>query len=135
MTLPSVVRRMTLVFGLGFAVAHVHAADWPQWRGPNRNGLSSETGLLQQWPSTGPAQVWSIATLIVLGEIGISLGPIIASAGIAGVALAFGTQSIVRDYLTGLFIVLEDQYGVGDEIDLGEAAGTVEAVSLRVIWK
>jgi moderate conductance mechanosensitive channel len=76
--------------------------------------------------------VWSIATLIVLGEIGISLGPIIASAGIAGVALAFGTQSIVRDYLTGLFIVLEDQYGVGDQIDTGVATGTVEWVSLRM---
>ena len=76
--------------------------------------------------------VWSIATLIILGEIGISLGPIIASAGIAGVALAFGTQSIVRDYLTGLFVVLEDQYGVGDEIDTGVATGTVEWVSLRM---
>jgi small conductance mechanosensitive channel len=76
--------------------------------------------------------VWSIATLIVLGEIGISLGPIIASAGIAGVALAFGTQSIVRDYLAGLFVVLEDQYGVGDQIDAGVATGTVEWVSLRM---
>jgi small-conductance mechanosensitive channel len=76
--------------------------------------------------------VWSIAVLIVLGEIGISLGPIIASAGIAGVALAFGTQSIVRDYLTGMFVVLEDQYGVGDEIDTGVATGTVEWVSLRM---
>ena len=65
MTLGWVVRRMTLVFGLGF-VAHAQVpqtADWPQWRGPNRNGLSAETGLLQQWPSGGPAQVWSIATL------------------------------------------------------------------------
>ena len=76
--------------------------------------------------------VWAIAVLIVLGEIGISLGPLIASAGIAGVALAFGTQSIVRDYLTGLFVVLEDQYGVGDEIDTGVATGTVEWVSLRM---
>ena len=76
--------------------------------------------------------VWSIATLIVLGEIGISLGPIIASAGIAGVALAFGTQSIVRDYLAGLFVVLEDQYGVGDQIDTGVATGTVEWVGLRL---
>jgi small conductance mechanosensitive channel len=76
--------------------------------------------------------VWTIATLIVLGEIGISLGPIIASAGIAGVALAFGTQSIVRDYLAGLFVVLEDQYGVGDQIDTGVVTGTVEWVSLRM---
>ena len=76
--------------------------------------------------------VWTFATLIVLGEIGISLGPLIAGAGIAGVALAFGTQSIVRDYLAGLFVVLEDQYGVGDQIDTGVATGTVEWVSLRM---
>jgi len=76
--------------------------------------------------------VWTFATLIVVGEIGISLGPLIAGAGIAGVALAFGTQSIVRDYLAGLFVVFEDQYGVGDEIDTGVATGTVEWVSLRM---
>jgi small conductance mechanosensitive channel len=76
--------------------------------------------------------VWTIAVLIVLGDIGVDLAPLIASAGIAGVALAFGTQSIVRDYLAGLFVVLEDQYGVGDEIDTGVATGTVEWVSLRM---
>jgi small-conductance mechanosensitive channel len=76
--------------------------------------------------------VWSVAVLIVLGELGIDLAPLIATAGVAGVALAFGTQSIVRDYLTGLFVVLEDQYGVGDEIDAGAATGTVEFVSLRM---
>jgi small-conductance mechanosensitive channel len=76
--------------------------------------------------------VWSVATLIVLGELGIDLAPLIATAGVAGVALAFGTQTIVRDYLAGLFVVLEDQYGVGDEIDAGSATGTVEFVSLRM---
>jgi moderate conductance mechanosensitive channel len=76
--------------------------------------------------------VWSIALLIVLGELGIDLAPLIASAGVAGVALAFGTQSIVRDYLAGLFVVLEDQYGVGDEIETAQVTGTVEWVSLRM---
>jgi small conductance mechanosensitive channel len=76
--------------------------------------------------------VWTIAVLIVLGELGVDLAPLIASAGIAGVALAFGTQSVVRDYLAGMFVVLEDQYGVGDEIDTGVATGTVEWVSLRM---
>jgi small conductance mechanosensitive channel len=76
--------------------------------------------------------VWTVATLIVLGEIGIDLAPLIAGAGVAGIALAFGTQSIVRDYLAGVFVVLEDQYGVGDEIDTGAATGTVEWVSLRM---
>ncbi len=75
--------------------------------------------------------LWSIATLTVLEELGINLAPLIAGAGIAGVALAFGAQSLVRDFLSGLFILFEDQYGVGDVIDTGMATGTVEGVSLR----
>ncbi|WP_432478780.1 mechanosensitive ion channel family protein [Nocardioides sp. GXQ0305] len=69
---------------------------------------------------------------MVLAEVGVNVGPIIASAGIVGIALGFGAQSLVSDYLAGVFMVFEDQYGVGDEVDLGEAIGTVEAVSLRV---
>ena len=64
--------------------------------------------------------------------MGISLAPFIASVGIVGVALGFGAQSLVKDFLTGLFMLLEDQYGVGDVIDVGPANGTVEAVTLRV---
>ena len=75
--------------------------------------------------------IWAIAAITVLGEIGIALGPLIAGAGIAGVALGFGAQSLVKDFLAGIFILIEDQYGVGDVIDVGEATGTVEAVSLR----
>jgi small conductance mechanosensitive channel len=75
--------------------------------------------------------VWSIAGITILGELGINLGPLVAGAGIAGVALGFGAQSLVRDFLAGVFILVEDQYGVGDIIDAGEATGTVEAVSLR----
>ncbi len=76
--------------------------------------------------------VWSIAVLIILGELGINLAPIIAGAGVAGIAIGFGTQTMVRDYLAGLFIVLEDQYGVGDEIEVCSVKGTVEWVSLRM---
>ena len=75
--------------------------------------------------------VFSIAGLLVLGELGINLGPLLAGAGIAGVAIGFGAQSLVKDFLTGIFMLLEDQYGVGDVIDVGEATGEVEAVSLR----
>jgi small conductance mechanosensitive channel len=77
------------------------------------------------------AVVWTIALLTALGELGINLAPLIAGAGVVGVALAFGAQTIVRDFLTGLFMLIEDQYGVGDVIDTGEAVGTVEGVSLR----
>ena len=69
---------------------------------------------------------------MVLSELGVDIAPIIASAGIIGIALGFGAQSLVRDFLSGIFMIFEDQYGVGDVVDVGEASGTVEAVSLRV---
>ncbi|WP_370249839.1 mechanosensitive ion channel family protein [Nocardioides sp.] len=69
---------------------------------------------------------------MMLSEVGVDIAPIIASAGILGIALGFGAQSLVKDFLSGLFLIIEDQYGVGDTVDLGEAIGTVEAVSLRV---
>lgn len=77
------------------------------------------------------ALVWTIAVFLVLAELGINLGPLIAGAGIAGVALGFGAQSLVKDFLSGIFMIIEDQYGVGDIIDVGEATGVVEAVTLR----
>ena len=73
-----------------------------------------------------------ITVLTVMSIVGIPLGPLLASAGVGGVALGFGAQSLVKDFLSGIFMILEDQYGVGDIIDTGEAVGTVEEVSLRV---
>ena len=75
--------------------------------------------------------IWTIAVTMILGELGVNLGPLIAGAGIAGVALGFGAQSLVKDFLSGIFMLVEDQYGVGDIVDVGEATGTVEAVTLR----
>jgi small conductance mechanosensitive channel len=75
--------------------------------------------------------IWTIAIIIGLGEFDINLGPLVASAGIVGIAIGFGAQSLVRDFLTGIFMLIEDQFGVGDIIDVGEASGVVEAVSLR----
>jgi small-conductance mechanosensitive channel len=71
------------------------------------------------------------AAITVLGYIGLDPTPFLASASIIGVAVAFGAQNLVKDFLTGMFMLLEDQYGVGDVIDVGTAKGTVEAVSLR----
>jgi len=76
--------------------------------------------------------IFAIAVITALAEIGLPVGPLIASAGIVGVALGFGAQSLVKDFLSGIFMIFEDQYGVGDVVDLGEAIGTVEAVGLRV---
>jgi small conductance mechanosensitive channel len=75
--------------------------------------------------------IWAVVILMVLSELGLNIAPLLASAGIAGVALGFGAQTLVKDFLTGLFMILEDQYGVGDVVDLGEATGVVEAVGLR----
>jgi small conductance mechanosensitive channel len=76
--------------------------------------------------------VFTLAVLMILGELAFNIGPFIAGAGIAGVALGFGAQSLVKDFLSGMFMIVEDQYGVGDVIDVGEASGVVEAVGLRV---
>jgi small-conductance mechanosensitive channel len=77
------------------------------------------------------ALIFTIAVMEILHEFGFDLAPLIASAGIVGVALGFGAQNIVKDVLSGMFLILEDQLGVGDNVDLGQASGTVEAVGLR----
>ncbi len=76
--------------------------------------------------------IWFIAGLLVLDQAGVNLAPLLAGAGVVGIAIGFGAQEMVRDFLAGLFIVFEDQFGVGDVVDLGEASGTVEQVNLRV---
>jgi small conductance mechanosensitive channel len=78
--------------------------------------------------------IYGLAGLMCLSEFGIDLAPLIAGAGIAGIAVGFGAQSLVRDFLAGVFIVIEDQYGVGDTVDLGDAVGSVEKVTLRTTW-
>jgi small-conductance mechanosensitive channel len=82
--------------------------------------------------STAAALIWTIAIISVLSDLGVNVAAFIAGASIIGGALAFGAQQIVRDLLAGFFMFSEDQYGVGDSVDLGLAEGTVEEVSLRV---
>ncbi len=76
--------------------------------------------------------VWSMAVLLLLDQLGINLGPFLAGASIIGVALGFGTQSLVKDFVSGFFILVEDQYGVGDVITIAEVTGTVEEINLRI---
>jgi small conductance mechanosensitive channel len=77
--------------------------------------------------------VLSVAFLMILDVVGLPIGPLLASAGIVGVAVGFGAQTLVKDFLSGIFLILEDQYGVGDLVDTGMGTvGTVEAVGLRV---
>src|SRR3954454_11838633 len=82
--------------------------------------------------STAAAVIWTIAAISILSDLGVNVGAFIAGASIIGGALAFGAQQIVRDLLAGFFMFSEDQYGVGDSVDLGLAEVTVEEVSLRV---
>ncbi len=74
----------------------------------------------------------AVTVLTVLAELGMPLAPLLTSAGIGGLALGFGAQSLVKDFLSGVFMIIEDQYGVGDVVDTGEATGTVEEVTLRI---
>jgi moderate conductance mechanosensitive channel len=81
--------------------------------------------------STVTVAIWSIAGMLILGELGIDLAPLIAGAGIAGIAIGFGAQNLVKDCVSGLFMLIEDQYGIGDVVDLGVATGVVDRISLR----
>jgi small conductance mechanosensitive channel len=96
-----------------------------------RRGLRARTmGSLLKSITTGV--IFAIVLMSVLDEVGITVAPLLASAGILGVAIGFGAQTLVKDFLSGIFMIFEDQYGVGDVVDVGEASGTVEAVGLRI---
>jgi moderate conductance mechanosensitive channel len=107
---------------------------------PRAHGASSPVERRRQRAATIGSLLRSIASFVilgtafvlVLGEFGVNLAPIIASAGVIGVAVGFGAQNLIKDFLSGMFMMLEDQYGVGDVVDLGPASGTVESVGLRV---
>ena len=75
--------------------------------------------------------IWALTALLALGQLNINLGPLIAGAGVVGIAIGFGAQSVVRDFLSGIFMMIEDIYSVGDDIDFGRGRGTVERISLR----
>lgn len=106
-----------------FLEANAAAAERRQQR-------ANTMGSLLKSISTGV--VAAVVVVMVIAQLGYNIAPLIASAGILGVALGFGAQSLVKDFLSGIFMILEDQYGVGDVIDVGTATGTVEAVGLRV---
>jgi small conductance mechanosensitive channel len=75
--------------------------------------------------------IWGTAILMSLTVVGVNIAPLLASAGIAGVALGFGAQTLVKDYISGIFLIVEDQYGIGDEVEIGTVRGRVEGVALR----
>jgi small conductance mechanosensitive channel len=102
--------------------------------GQRRQQRSATLGSVLQ--SVAAAVIYSIAVLMSLSELTFNIGPLIASAGIVGIAVGFGAQTLVKDFLSGIFMILEDQFGVGDTVDLsmvdiGDTGGTVESVGLR----
>ncbi|MBU3734832.1 MAG: mechanosensitive ion channel [Candidatus Planktophila sp.] len=82
--------------------------------------------------ATLKSATWIIGLAMALGEFGFDLGPLIASAGVVGVAIGLGAQTLVRDILSGIFMLIEDQYGVGDRVEVLDVEGVVERVGLRV---
>ena len=103
--------------------------------GPKRSGVRQKeraktTSTVLR--STLNGVIWLIAIFMILAEFGLNLGPLIASAGVIGVALGLGAQTLVRDILSGIFMLVEDQYGVGDKVDVLDIQGVVETVGLRI---
>ncbi len=99
--------------------------------GPDPRDATRTRTLCAVARATISAFVWSLATLIILGLFNIELAPLIAGAGIAGIAIGLGAQSLVRDCIAGFFILLEDQCGVGDDIDISTVSGKVEGLTMR----
>jgi len=114
-----------------FLVSHVIERVGRQSRDPRRTlQLNTLKPLLR-----GIVQiiVLVIAALMILGEIGVQIGPLIAGAGIIGIAVGFGAQTVVKDFLTGVFLIVEDVVSVGDIIRIGDSGGLVEKMTLRTL--
>ena len=82
--------------------------------------------------STLAVVVWTLASITVLSQVGVEIAPLLAGAGVIGLAVGFGAQQLVRDVISGFFVLVEDQYGVGDYVTVGGVSGVVESVSLRL---
>lgn len=91
-----------------------------------------EDTLIQIFSATLTVLVWILAVLMVLQEVGIAIGPLLAAAGIAGLAFGFGGQYLIRDLISGLFIIIENQYRIGDVVCFDSTCGLVEDITLRM---
>jgi small-conductance mechanosensitive channel len=111
------------------AHVHPHRRNHPAQIERQRERARTVSSILK---STMNATIGIIAISMVLSELGLNLGPIIASAGVLGVALGLGAQTLVRDILAGIIMLIEDQYGVGDYVVTLEVEGVVENVGLRI---
>lgn len=137
--LVAVVARFAVRFGIRRVVAAAaKSAEVTSRRSRRSNSVNLERvqartkALASMLRSVATVVIAIIAIMTIFQIIGIPLSPILASAGVGGLALGFGAQSIVKDLLSGIFMIVEDQYGVGDVVDTGDVVGTVEEVTLRI---
>ncbi|MBL7053096.1 MAG: mechanosensitive ion channel family protein [Candidatus Portnoybacteria bacterium] len=91
-----------------------------------------EDTLISVFEGTFRAIIWIVAALMIIAELGVNIGPLLAGAGVIGLAIGFGAQYIIRDFFTGLFIILENQYRVGDVVCIKDICGEVENINLRM---
>jgi len=91
-----------------------------------------EDTLIRIFTVSANLTIWILALLMILQELGVAIGPLLAAAGIAGLAFGFGGQYLIRDLISGLFIIMENQYRIGDIVCFNEACGVVEDISLRM---
>jgi len=130
--LAAIVGRWLASKAIDRVVSRAETASVPGGRGAYNRRAQRAKSLGTLLKSITTTVVFGIAFVMVLSEVGIDVAPILASAGVLGLAIGFGAQNLVKDFLSGVMMMIEDQYGVGDAVDLGEAVGNVEAVGLRV---
>lgn len=119
-------------FGLSFinriirkvVSSNTHASDLAK--------AKREGTLIRIFATTLKIVLWLVSGLMILQELGVAIAPILAAAGIAGIALGFGGQYLIRDLISGLFIILENQYRMGDIVCFGDTCGLVEDITLRM---
>ena len=108
------------------------AEDTPQYRAQEARRQQRMRTLGNVGRSVAVIVIWTWAVLAVLDQLGVNVAPLIASAGVVGVAIGFGAQSLVKDFFSGMFILIENQFGVGDTIQVGDIVGEVEMMTLRI---
>ena len=108
------------------------AEDTPQYRAQEARRQQRMKTLGNVGRSVAAIVIWTWAALAVLDQLGVNVAPLIASAGVVGVAIGFGAQSLVKDFFSGMFILIENQFGVGDTIQVGDVVGDVEEMTLRI---
>ena len=104
-----------------------------QAKAPSADEQARIETLARVFRNSGAIVIVIVAGTLILGELGISIAPILATAGVAGVAIGFGAQSLIKDYFTGFFLLLEDQLRQGDVVEVAGKSGLVEEVTLRYV--